>query len=97
MAYGSRRYVCPDCGQPTNRSDPHNRKLGLFIAHVGCRPTCPFCEKTLEEPTVGHMDEIVAWCGKPAHGACKQRHYQETRPGTPPGRTVTVIELPEEQ
>lgn len=95
MAYGSRRYICPDCGQPTTRTDPHNQKIGLFIFHVGCRATCPFCEQVIEQPPVGQPQAVVAWCGKPAHGACKERQQKAGAVTERMRRRTETVNLPE--
>jgi DNA-directed RNA polymerase subunit RPC12/RpoP len=89
MAYGHRNYVCVDCGQPVNRTDPHLTRVGTFTLHPGCVARCTFCDETIERPPLGQAHTVVVFCGRPAHRSCKEQ-------GTAlAGRNETVnLELP---
>jgi len=66
-------YTCPVCTEAVGRGDRAHQRVGPWRVHGRCRVDCALCGEEITEPAVGSQHTISAWCGKPAHAACKRK------------------------
>lgn len=71
-------YQCPGCGERVILGQAE-RKVATFRAHRRCPVDCGICGKTIEDPPLGQRHTVVAWCGQPAHAACRDTEREAMR------------------